>query len=334
MVSQIKPRPDRLAKPTSPAEPRRRGPADPEKRFAKMIREGVVPEIRPDLGPCLVYIGASNGNGYGQFRYNDRNGYAHRYAWERVNGPIPQGMTIDHLCMNRACVRVEHLEVVSGVENYRRGVSNRKVCQNGHPLEGNRVAGTLAMCERCDREGRARRDRARWNKAGTSRDTRVRYDQTVVRAQIALVRAAESTIAQASRVIGCNPNYLGRRVWNETKSDVLDRDGHLCLLCGYCEAIDVHHRMPRGSGGSSRPEIAFGMANLMSLCRSCHAVIEGQSVEHPQLGRVRGSRAESERKGWLISRLSPDAPDEVPVWTAVGWVQLSDSGAKRRIEVP
>ncbi|MGZ9830173.1 HNH endonuclease, partial [Tsukamurella ocularis] len=112
---------------------------------------------------------------------------------------------------------------------------------------------------------------------------------------------------------------------------IIERSGSVCELCGALPADQVHHRRPRGLGGTSDPTVNRA-ANGLAVCRWCHDVIEGRSVEHPQLGRVRGSRAESERKGWLISRLSPDGPDEVPVWTAVGWVQLSDGGEKRRIE--
>lgn len=109
------------------------------------------------------------------------------------------------------------------------------------------------------------------------------------------------------------------------------RSGGVCELCGALPADQVHHRRPRGLGGTSDPTVNRA-ANGIGICAPCHDVVEGRSVDHPVYGRVRGSRAESERKGWLISRLSPDAPDEVPVWTAAGWVQLSDSGAKRRIE--
>lgn len=41
----------------------------------------------------------------------------HRWAWEFANGPIPEGMIIDHLCRNRACYNVEHLRLVTHVEN-------------------------------------------------------------------------------------------------------------------------------------------------------------------------------------------------------------------------
>lgn len=38
---------------------------------------------------------------------------AHRVYYERVNGPIPEGMQIDHLCSNRGCVNPKHMEVVT-----------------------------------------------------------------------------------------------------------------------------------------------------------------------------------------------------------------------------
>ena len=63
---------------------------------------------------------------------------AHRYIYEMLVGPIPEGLTIDHLCRNRRCVRPLHLEPVTRRENIQRGqarnvVANRTgVCQHGH----------------------------------------------------------------------------------------------------------------------------------------------------------------------------------------------------------
>lgn len=53
------------------------------------------------------------------------NIYAHRYAWERVNGPILEGFEIDHTCHNTLCVLVSHLQMVTHQQN----MENRKGAQ-------------------------------------------------------------------------------------------------------------------------------------------------------------------------------------------------------------
>lgn len=72
-------------------------------------------------GDCWEWNGRSDE--YGRFGLNGKVLLAHRFVWELLVGPIPDGMTIDHLCRNRYCVNPGHLEVVSGTENIRRGYS-------------------------------------------------------------------------------------------------------------------------------------------------------------------------------------------------------------------
>jgi hypothetical protein len=49
-----------------------------------------------------------------------KSDYAHRVVWRRVYGPIPQGLTVDHLCEITLCQRPDHLDLVSRNENTRR----------------------------------------------------------------------------------------------------------------------------------------------------------------------------------------------------------------------
>lgn len=85
---------------------------------------------------CLVWHGAQNSKGYGCFAVNGSTQLAHRLAWEDARGPIPEGMTIDHLCRNRSCVNVEHMEVVTRAENNRRQARTvGGLCKFGHNLD-------------------------------------------------------------------------------------------------------------------------------------------------------------------------------------------------------
>jgi hypothetical protein len=73
---------------------------------------------------CWIWLGHINSGGYGttsrQSNGVRRRLKAHRAFYEEARGPIPDGMQLDHLCGNRACVNPDHLEPVSGVENVRR----------------------------------------------------------------------------------------------------------------------------------------------------------------------------------------------------------------------
>lgn len=62
------------------------------------------------------------GNGYGQFsgKPNTNAFLAHRFAYELMVGPIPEGLQIDHLCRIKNCVNPDHLEAVTPRENVRR----------------------------------------------------------------------------------------------------------------------------------------------------------------------------------------------------------------------
>ena len=67
-------------------------------------------------GEHLIWTGSGAG-GYGRLFVGGRKVQAHRYAWERSNGPIPEGMVIDHRCWIKACVHLDHLRLATRVEN-------------------------------------------------------------------------------------------------------------------------------------------------------------------------------------------------------------------------
>lgn len=74
--------------------------------------------IQPD--GCVVWQGSKRANGYGQIKRHGKGLLVHRVMYEMFAEPIPDGMHIDHLCGNKACANVAHLEVVTPAENTRR----------------------------------------------------------------------------------------------------------------------------------------------------------------------------------------------------------------------
>ena len=70
--------------------------------------------------PCTLWEGAVQSRGYGSLKIGGKSMLAHRRAWEVARGPIPEGMTIDHLCRQKLCVNPDHMEVVTRGENLRR----------------------------------------------------------------------------------------------------------------------------------------------------------------------------------------------------------------------
>lgn len=102
---------------------------------------------------CWQWIANTNGGGYGQVSFRDRNRMAHRVIYELLVGPVADDMTPDHLCRNRGCVRPDHLEIVPLRVNIKRAREDnpRLTCTNGHPLSGENYIrdGAKHKCRTC-----------------------------------------------------------------------------------------------------------------------------------------------------------------------------------------
>lgn len=89
------------------------------------------------MNNCIEAKTSTIVNGYRKLWWNKKNVRAHRWAWELINGPIPEGKVIDHICRNRACVAIDHLRLVTQRENIMAGlrnIDNRSHCNQGHPF--------------------------------------------------------------------------------------------------------------------------------------------------------------------------------------------------------
>lgn len=77
------------------------------------------PRYRVLANGCWQWIAGRNRKGY-PIAKGTHTTLAYREIYIRKFGPIPQGMTLDHTCKNRACVNIEHLELVPHIVNVRR----------------------------------------------------------------------------------------------------------------------------------------------------------------------------------------------------------------------
>lgn len=111
---------------------------------------------------CWIWNGRTGGqkNPYGVVSLSHSKSVgAHRYVYELLRGPIPQGLHLDHLCMLPLCVNPDHLEPVTPKENARRWGLSIKECPQGHPKNEKNI-GTVSItgtkfCRACHRQRRA-----------------------------------------------------------------------------------------------------------------------------------------------------------------------------------
>lgn len=129
---------------------------------------------KPQPNGCWLWTGPhGTSDGYGHFQPGpgQRKQMAHRWSYENLKGPIPEGQQIDHLCHtqdescpggrdcpHRRCVNPDHLEAVTASVNttrQRHYARSRTECPKGHPYQGeNLIRGSdgKRRCRECDRE--------------------------------------------------------------------------------------------------------------------------------------------------------------------------------------
>lgn len=124
------------------------------------------------MGPngCIVSTYSTASHGYSQIGWSGPGGrgltLAHRAAWTGVHGPIPLGMTVDHICpvRERRCVNAwQHMRLLPNLENARRtdgrdwelgGCINGHDAEQWYPKNEQRPKGYCSECRRLAQRAR------------------------------------------------------------------------------------------------------------------------------------------------------------------------------------
>jgi len=115
----------------------------------------------PNSG-CWLWTGSERSTGYGCFAKNGKNYPAHRASFEFFNGPIGDGLQIDHTCHVPMCVNPAHLEQVTRRENMLRrrkpaksrragGLWNNQNTSKTHCPKGHEYTGSNLYIRPCGR---------------------------------------------------------------------------------------------------------------------------------------------------------------------------------------
>jgi hypothetical protein len=111
--------------------------------YAKVVSEG----------ECLIWTGAIDINGYGSCLKKSYGSWKpHRAVYLQKYGSTP--LVIDHLCGNRKCVKLSHLEAVTQAQNVFRSSTTKRTlehCANGHKItpKNTKIDGGYYRCREC-----------------------------------------------------------------------------------------------------------------------------------------------------------------------------------------
>lgn len=139
---------------------RRYGDASPRRLYGAPPIERLRSHVEFDTNGCWVWTAFRTRQGYGSAWLPGVGVIgAHRAMYLAAIGPIPDGLTLDHLCRNRACINPAHLEPVTRLENVRRAQpwnpQRRKThCPRGHPYDAENTywrADRSRHCRACAR---------------------------------------------------------------------------------------------------------------------------------------------------------------------------------------
>lgn len=97
---------------------------------AKLIEKLLSHTDKRGPDECWEWRGSRTSQGYGGLQWKPWVA-AHRFTYELVNGPIPDGLFVCHSCNNTACLNPKHLWLGTATD-----CARDKVIKGRHPRKG------------------------------------------------------------------------------------------------------------------------------------------------------------------------------------------------------
>lgn len=123
------------------------------------------------VGPCHIFNGHKDRRGYGRVWSLEGTSLVHKQVWEAINGRVPEGLELDHMCMVKSCCNPNHLRAVTHKVNATENVVganwqlnlSKTHCPQGHEYTPDntrvreRLSGQCRECKTCARINKQRR---------------------------------------------------------------------------------------------------------------------------------------------------------------------------------
>jgi hypothetical protein len=109
--------------------------------------------------PCWLFNTYVEKTGYTRFEFEGKRRQSHIYSWIAFYGTeVPEGLILDHLCLDKTCVNPRHLQPVTPTENDRRArfhyQQRKETCKNGHEFKDPNIIYRKVSATRVDRRCR------------------------------------------------------------------------------------------------------------------------------------------------------------------------------------
>lgn len=169
--------------------------------------------------PCQDGPGEVTRLGYVRIWVNGKRVLAHVHEWQKVNGPVPKGLELDHLCRNRWCRNPNHLEAVTHRENMRRTMPFREISDETREKMRQAKLGKKLTQEHKDNIGRAARGKKINRPLGIINRRIRRLSDDQVR-QLRRERARGRSWSELARMFGMDQSACRRAAIGKTYRDV------------------------------------------------------------------------------------------------------------------